>query len=183
MPTSLDPSKLDDYFGPQPDPPAPLPPRRSPDEVLAGALVGGTRWNCEDRIKATLDAFVDTMGEAWMPRSAMLRQGLYASARPIVDEIGEDQAPDFVRWACQQSADRRLDTKNLRSLAYLIPEWRSREASPAWMRTPCPSCCCIHGPGACSEDDPPEDRMQEKTTARRLRWPDSDQADPPDADR
>lgn len=183
-------SELEKTFGPK-TPTDPLPDRKTADELLAAGIMGGSRWHCEDRIRPALDAFIETMGDDFIPRSPMLRRNLYASARPIVDEVGEDQSAAFVRWACSENARRRLDTKDLRSLAHLIPHWRTRRTeTPDWMRTPCRDCCTFHPPGPCEgvDEEEPSDadlerRREEQAIARRLRWPDADQADPPDDDR
>jgi Flp pilus assembly pilin Flp len=134
---------LDAFLGPR-EPHDPLPPRRTPGEILAAGLQATGRWRCEDRIKGTLDAFIEAAGDDWMPRSDVGRRSMYASARPIVDEIGEDQAPPFVRWAVGVMRRKGLDVKDLRSLAFLLPTWRKDQGGPEWMRTACPDCHTYH---------------------------------------
>jgi hypothetical protein len=86
-------------------------------------------WNCEDPIKAALDAFIDTMGEEYYPLAGRGRSSLYASARVIVTEIGEMESPKFVEWACKKARDRDgLTIKSLYSIEYLIPEYRKLQA-------------------------------------------------------
>lgn len=136
-------SELDRFLGPK-EPRDPLPPRRTSAEILAAGLQATGRWRCESRIISTLDAFIDAMGDDYMPRSALLRRSMYASARPIVDEIGEAQAPAFVRWAADVMRRKGLDVKDLRSLAFLLPAWRKDQGGPAWMRDACLICHCYH---------------------------------------
>ncbi len=98
--------------------------RMTPDELLLRAIQPDTHklWRCEDRLKPLLTAFIEEMGEHYMPRSAKKRRSLEASARDIVEEVGEDVA--FVRWACKQMKLKELLVKDLRSLMHLIPNWR-----------------------------------------------------------
>lgn len=147
---------FDDDF-PRTEPRPTLPPRKTPDEVMATALQGGSRWNCEDRLRLTLDAFV----ECWPdnePRSKLIRSEHYHAARKLVDEVGEMEAPAFVRWtsAVIQGEFQSLTIKTCMSLMFLVPRWRARErADPMkWWSKPCPKCFTIHHPdGACNGEE------------------------------
>lgn len=137
---------LDDIF-PRDGPPPELPERKTGEELLASALQGGTRWHCEERIRLTLDAFF----ECWpylLPRSYPLRQQHYAAARVIVDEVGELEAPAFVRWARTVIVGEfpLLTIKSCRSLVFLLERWREREAY-AKKYEPCPECGALLGHG------------------------------------
>jgi hypothetical protein len=158
-------SELDKVFGAKEGRSAESGSHRSKAEILARALQGGSRWNCEDRIKGTLDAFIEAAGEDWMPRSDVGRRSMYASARPIVDEIGEDQAPPFVRWAVGVMRRKGLDVKDLRSLAFLIPAWRKDQGGPAWMRTACTDCHTYHPADEMCRDEPDDDDREARHEA------------------
>jgi hypothetical protein len=153
-------SVLDEFFGPieAHDPQEPAP-KLTQDEKLLKALQGGTHWRCEERIRTTLDAFV----ECWplhMPRSSEVRREHYAGARALVNEVGEMEAPAFLRWAATvvESECRHLPIKTARSLMFLIPRWRAREQGPEWFKKPCPKCCTFHPPGPkCPEEMEEED--------------------------
>jgi hypothetical protein len=110
-------------------------------------------WRCEERIRPTLDAFF----EGWpdTPHSSPeVRGGHYAAVRVLVEELGETDAPVFVRWA-KDNIDKRLSVKTTRSLMYLIPEWRRRGGVvPEWQRHPCMKCFTFHAPGDCEDDEP-----------------------------
>jgi hypothetical protein len=151
-------TELDKVFGPREQYDPTLGPRLHRDELMAKALQGGTRWHCEERIRTTLDAFF----ECWpgiAPRSPDGRRMHYAASRALVDEVGEMEAPAFVRWAAtvvRQEAPR-LTVKTARSLLFLLGRWRAREAGPEWFRKPCPKCSTIHAPGTCPENLEDED--------------------------
>ena len=94
------------------------------DELLLRSMQQDVHklWRCEDRIKPLLTAFIECMGENYLPRSAKKRRSLEASARDFVEEYGEDVS--MVRWACKQMNTRELLVKDLRSLMHLGPTWR-----------------------------------------------------------
>ena len=96
----------------------------TPDELLLRSIQPDIHkfWRCEDRLKPLLTAFVEEMGEHYMPRSSKKRRSLEASARDFVEEYGEDVG--MVRWACKQMKVRELLVKDLRSLMHLGPTWR-----------------------------------------------------------
>jgi hypothetical protein len=152
-------SALDEVFGPK-EPPPDLGPRGTPDERLLAALQGGTEWHCEDRIRPTLDAFM----ECWPnlePHSPVLRRSHYPASRAVVEELGELEAPAFIRWAStvvqQEAPQVAANVKTARSLMFLLGRWRARESGPEWWRKPCPKCSTIHAPGTCPEDLEGED--------------------------
>lgn len=139
-------TELDRYFGARQEVDQAAGRKLEPGSLL----LGGSTWNCEDRIRPALDALV----AAWpqlTPRSPMLRRMHYAAARELVEELGEDEAPRFIEWA-RDKVSPTLTVKSCRSLLFLIGAWRSRATGPGWWTTPCPKCFEIHSPeGGCSE--------------------------------
>ena len=81
-------------------------------------------WRCEPKIKTTLDKFAELRPEC-VPRGS--KSSLYAAARFIVTEIGENDAPVFVRLADEIMSEKNLDVKDPRSYAWLLPRWRRGE--------------------------------------------------------
>jgi len=79
-------------------------------------------WRCEDRIKPLLTAFIECMGENYLPRSAKKRRSLEASARDFIEECGADVG--MIRWACKHMISQKLKVSDLRSLVFLAPDWR-----------------------------------------------------------
>lgn len=154
-------SELDRWFPREPkDKPPELPPRPNGDEVLARGLASSNRWHCEERIKSTLEAFF----ECWPELIPGSRDGLrlhYPAARYIVNEIGEMEAPAFVRWAktvCESEA-AHITVKTARSLAWLLGRWRLREKPDPnkWWTKSCPKCCTFHHPdGPCNGEEADE---------------------------
>jgi hypothetical protein len=118
-------SNLDSWFGPK-EKPEPLE-TEDREERMLKALVGGSRWNCEERLHSILDAFIEEMGDAYVPLSPKGKRALYASARELVEEVGE--CPEFVRWACRK-AKGDVTIKSLRSLLFLVPSWREGKEDP-----------------------------------------------------
>ena len=146
-------SELDKWFGPpahQPEPVEPL--NMSTDARMLRTIQGGTRWHCEDSIKPALDAFIQVMGENYIPRSPQGRSSIYASARALVGEVGETESASFVRWACAHMNHKALAIKDLRSLLFLAPRWRATLKEPS-IFSPCPRCFTFHPPGQCPEDE------------------------------
>lgn len=150
-------SELDRFIGPREHPVMQLPPqeRLSDDERLLRMLQGGTHWHCEERLRLTLDAFFECWPDL-MPRSPELRRMHYAAARTLVTELGEIEAPAFVRWAATVIAREHgmLSIKTMRSLLFLLADWRKRDKTEHWWSKPCPRCFTIHHPeGACDGED------------------------------
>lgn len=117
-------SELDKFLGPRKEPPPDLGPRRGMQEIMDAALAHKNDWHCEERLHAVLDAFIDEMGDAYKPRSPEMRRSLYASARAVVNEVGE--SPAFVTWGCHKVKQKLMIIKDLRSILFLAPEWREQ---------------------------------------------------------
>jgi hypothetical protein len=150
-------SELEKAFGPKEPPPDPGP-RLTGDELLLMSIRGGSRWRCQDRLKFSLDAMMECWPELG-PRSAQGRAQHYRATEALLDEVGELEAPAFIRWAStivRQEAPV-LSVKTCRSLMFLLGRWRARESGPEWYRKPCPKCSTIHPPGTCPEDLEDED--------------------------
>lgn len=104
--------------------------RKSKDELIAGMLAYdlNKEWRCEDAIKPLLSAFIGAMGKAYLPQGGRGKSTLYASARAILQEVGE--TPEFVTWACEKAKRERLEIKSLYSIEFLVPEWRQLKDAP-----------------------------------------------------
>jgi len=90
-------------------------------------------FRCEDRIRSTLDAFADLHPEL-IPRSGEGRRSLYAAARFVVEEVGEEQAPAFLRWADRKMVEKQMWPKSPRSYGWLFGEWRKMGGGDYEMR-------------------------------------------------
>jgi hypothetical protein len=93
-----------------------------------------------------------------VPRSTKLKRSIIISAEDVVNELGELEAPAFMRWAATlvQTEMPTLVIKDCRSVLFLFGRWREREVY-ARKYEPCPECGAIlgHSPN-CSigeEDD------------------------------
>jgi len=75
-----------------------------------------------------------TLTAFWKIRPECIPNGskasLYASARPLVEEIGEIDTPKFIEWADEIMRKKELSVKDLRSYMWLVGEWRSMEHDP-----------------------------------------------------
>lgn len=78
-------------------------------------------WRCEPRIKSTLDKFAELRPEC-VPRGS--KSSLYSAARFIVTEVGENDAPIFIRLADEHMREKELEVKSPRSYGWLLPMWR-----------------------------------------------------------
>lgn len=147
---------LDDVFGPKEDPPE-LPPRMTADELLAVSLSVKTEWRCPERLRLTLEAFE----EAWpalVPRSTKLKRSIVISAEDVVNELGELEAPAFMRWAATviHNDMPTLTIKDCRSVLFLAGKWRERERPDPtkWWSTHCKKCFTVHHPdGPCDGEE------------------------------
>ena len=81
-------------------------------------------WRCETRIKSTLDVFAKLRPECIMKHRMSY---LYKYARIIVDEVGENDAPTFVRLADDWMRERDLSVDSLKSLEHLLDDWKTGE--------------------------------------------------------
>ena len=99
--------------------------RLTPDERALRVIQSGTRWKCEERLHKTLDAWAESMGPAYVPLSKPRIKTLHAGARIIVDEVGEEAGPDFVRYATARMKQARLTLPGLQALHWLLPEFRA----------------------------------------------------------
>ena len=83
-------------------------------------------WRCEDHLKGLLDAFIEQWPQC-KPVGPKARRSLEVSARDLYEELGED--PDFITWARERirRESPHLTIKSLRSLLFLVPDWRSKE--------------------------------------------------------
>ncbi len=83
-------------------------------------------WRCEDHLKGLLDAFIEQWPEC-KPIGPKARRSLEASARDLYEELGEES--EFMIWARERikRESPHLTIKSLRSLLFLVPEWRTRE--------------------------------------------------------
>lgn len=85
------------------------------------------QWKCEDIIKPMLTEFAKHYPEC-VPRGS--KSSIYASARDLLPEVGAHDSAKFVEWACQKIKHEMPEVhekvKNLRSLMFLVPEWRRR---------------------------------------------------------
>jgi len=81
-------------------------------------------WRCEPKIKSTLDVFAELRPEC-VPRGS--KSSLYSGARFLVTEVGENDAPLFVRLADEVMRNEKLEVKSPRSYAWLLPKWRRGE--------------------------------------------------------
>jgi len=99
-------------------------------ESLALGFRGGRKpWKCEVPLRPLLDAFLEEMGDEYYPRSTEARRALFSASRAILEELGEQEGPDFIVWACRRMKGKMLDVKSPRSLLWLIPQWRQRGMS------------------------------------------------------
>src|SRR3990170_1134849 len=97
--------------------------------AMAKGMAGRASWRCEEPLRSLLDAWIEELGPDYYPRSATARRALYAATRELLQEIGEEQGPAFIRWAVHRMRQRMLDVKSPRSLLWLIPTWRQRGES------------------------------------------------------
>lgn len=81
------------------------------------------RYRCESRLFGALDAYLELHPEA-EARSGEGRRKLYSAMRFLVEEIGEEKCPEFIRWADGRMTARGMFVSSPRSYGWLIPLWR-----------------------------------------------------------
>lgn len=111
--TNMDTPDLDAFFGP----------KKSVETVELHKNTRG--WRCEPRLWRALDAFCDHF---WEPSGKTMRKSLIVSARALMEEVKEAEVAEFVEWAAGEvRKNNELYIKDLRSLLFLVPKWRSRK--------------------------------------------------------
>ena len=98
-------------------------------EALANGIRRAPAWKCEEPLNALLDAWIQEMGAEFLPSSQKRRGELYAASRDVLEELGEQEGPHFIVWACRKMRREMLTVKTPRSLMFLLPEWRARGES------------------------------------------------------
>lgn len=78
-------------------------------------------WRCEDKIKGALETFCEVY---WEPHGKTMMRSLMTSARALMEEISESEVEEFIRWSRDETRQRNVDVKDLRSLVFLVPRWR-----------------------------------------------------------
>ena len=94
-------------------------------ESLAKGMRRQARWGrTEAYLVGPLDAWIEVMGQSYMPYSSPGIKKLKSAMRELVAEVGETKVREFLEYARRRMHEAALTVRDPRSLLWLVPEWR-----------------------------------------------------------